>query len=87
MPARANYYVHYFMNLLPLTSKMPHDWVQYVLFARCMSNRPSIGKIKKLQTLQKVVSKFIQSESPFELHPKVNELARYTTLGLFYVYT
>ena len=31
-----------------------------------MSNRPSAEKIKKSQALWKIVSEFIQSESPFE---------------------
>ena len=38
-----------------------------------MSSKPSAEKIKKSQTLQKVVSEFIQSESPFEPHLKVSE--------------
>ena len=33
------------------------------------------GPNKKSQTLQKTLSQFIQSESPFESHPKVSQLA------------
>ena len=59
------------MNLLPpLTPKTPHGCVQHVLFAKRMSNRPSAEKTKKSQILRKIISEFIQSESPFE--PKVS---------------
>ena len=51
-----------------------------------MSNRPSAEKNKKCQTLRKIFSKFIQSERPFDPHPKVSLLARYTNLSFFYRY-
>ena len=72
MSAIANYYALFYELAIPRTSKTPHDCVQYVLFDRRMSNRPSAEKIKKPQTLQKIVSEFIQSESPLEPHPKVS---------------
>ena len=58
----------------PRTTKMSHYCVQYVLFARRISKRPSAENIKKSQTLQKIVSKFIQSEITLKPHPKVSQL-------------
>ena len=55
----------------PLTPKTSHDCVYNVLFARRMSTRLSAVKIKKSQTIQKIVSEFTKSESPFELQLKV----------------
>ena len=40
----------------PLTPKTPHDFVQYVLIARQMSNRPSAEKIKKYEALRKIAN-------------------------------
>ena len=55
------------MNLPPTcTPKTPQDCVQRVSLTRRMSNRPSAEKTKKSQILRKIVSEFIQSESPFE---------------------
>ena len=51
-----------------------------------MSNRPSAKKIKKSQTLRKVVSNFIQSKSPFEPHLNVSYLAGYIKLAFFFRY-
>ena len=41
-----------------------------------MSNRPSAENIKKFQTLRKIVSKFIQTESPFEHIQKLAAMKR-----------
>ena len=40
----------------PLTSKTPHDFVQYVLTARHMSNRARAEKIKKPEILWKIAN-------------------------------
>ena len=57
------------MSLPPyLSIKTPHDCVQYVLFARHMSNK--CRKIKTTQTLQNKVSEFTKLESLFEPHLK-----------------
>ena len=47
-----------------------------------MSNRLSAEKIKKSQTLGKIVSEFTQSESPFELDLKVSY--SHTNLSFFF---
>ena len=62
----ANCYANYFMSLLPhlLLRRLMIVYIQYVLFARHMSNRLSSEKIKKSQTLWKIVSEFTQLESP-----------------------
>ena len=38
------------------TPKTPHDFVQYVLIARHMSNRASAEKIKKPEVLRKIAN-------------------------------
>ena len=53
------------------TPKTPHDFVQNVLIARHMSNRPSAEKNKKSEALQKIASEFLKSESPFEPHANI----------------
>ena len=83
VPTIANYYAHYFMNL-PSHLLLKRLMIVYnILFDRRMSNSPSAEKIKKPQTLRKVVSKIIQSESPFKPHPKVSQLGSYTNLAFF----
>ena len=58
------------MRLLTyLSPKMPHDYVQYVLFVRRMQN--NFQKFNKTQTLCKKVSGVHPVESQFEPHLKV----------------
>ena len=57
----------------PLIPKTPHDCVQYVLFARRMSNRPSAEEKKISDPLENSL-RVHPPESSFEPHPKVSQL-------------
>ena len=61
------------MNLLPhlLLKHLKIEYNMSYLLDACQIGQAQ-KKTKKSQTLQKIVSKFIQSERPFEPHPKVS---------------